>query len=843
MSSLSALSSNFSVFISIMSTNTILMDCNRGQATATNSDETNTSLWTNEVSSGIRLDPGDTVSVHSAFINEIGSGADTIEFLGKYLTTTQLRYTVSFSGPLETRDSKVYDNQCAITCSFYKCADADNVLILPRLYCWNNYHATSDDGLPAHWNKFESYDDDFKELYRRTHDGRRYTIYQQDTNQLSFSDIAQNSWQMYRQRVDVSVDTGYNTPADISSRLTETFHASTEPQQQRKGDLPFSLLCTSPVYQQFNCANTATFSKASYDARDSGTTYRHENWRYIGVLRPDLFDAGRKLNSFQMLVRAYDPVAQTLTLTYPYNAATTQLWRALFEAQAAQFDADDLLVTPANTRFIHVNYGDGAAWTQLGHDTDLTYMSVRQPVRFDASFADSYSSERAYGVIYNDGHNFIQFRLKGTPVFSTPVTAYSPTANYRRAGWDIHFSAFANDCVMLWSGYQPTVAGSYTSKVEGQAAETAAGDGNVLSITSVYTIQNQVHASVNDTAQNVKLNEEVKLLYLGAINPVVSFDTSASRFFLSGLHTARKLRNDVMAGSQATNQPNPEAGGDIYQVNPSYLQNTNFFTYNPEQRQLTKITVTSDGIATTDITKVNLLDYWTVFDASSGIFIEDWGVPAAVWDQGLWGKLGFTYEQLHASGHRQARATNTSVVMSPASTNADVNATQTLNWTVNAWGAPMHAAQLPTVGTRNWHETVAYKPHTGKSDKVQNRQSFHPGTITQDAVSTRITALKLPVKQTSSYWTIRSSLIDNSRYFSSSGLMPVIAVVDKSYSGSDFYFMSDSNVQFTITKSKVLTAITTSVHLPDGSLARTDGNSCVIYQITKGVPPSKPPNK
>ena len=56
-----------------------------------------------------------------------------------------------------------------------------------------------------------------------------------------------------------------------------------------------------------------------------------------------------------------------------------------------------------------------------------------------------------------------------------------------------------------------------------------------------------------------------------------------------------------------------------------------------------------------------------------------------------------------------------------------------------------------------------------------------------------------------------------SRYFSSNGLMPVIAVVDKSYSGSNFYFMDDSNVQFTITKPKVLTAITTSVHLPDGT--------------------------
>ena len=82
------------------------------------------------------------------------------------------------------------------------------------------------------------------------------------------------------------------------------------------------LLCTSPVYQQFNCANTATFSKASYDARDSGTTYRYDNWRYIGVLRPDLFDAGRKLNSSQMAVRAYDSVNQTLISWWLCTART-----------------------------------------------------------------------------------------------------------------------------------------------------------------------------------------------------------------------------------------------------------------------------------------------------------------------------------------------------------------------------------------------------------------------------------------------------------------------------------------------------------------------------------------
>ena len=66
--------------------------------------------------------------------------------------------------------------------------------------------------------------------------------------------------------------------------------------------------------------------------------------------------------------------------------------------------------------------------------------------------------------------------------------------------------------------------------------------------------------------------------------------------------------------------------------------------------------------------------------------------------------------------------------------------------------------------------------------------------------------------------------------------MPVIAVVDKSYSGSDFYFMSDSTVRFTITKPRVITAITTStikqsrVSLPC-RLKATDLFHCASFRI------------
>ena len=36
-----------------------------------------------------------------------------------------------------------------------------------------------------------------------------------------------------------------------------------------------------------------------------------------------------------------------------------------------------------------------------------------------------------------------------------------------------------------------------------------------------------------------------------------------------------------------------------------------------------------------------------------------------------------------------------------------------------------------------------------------------------------------------------------------------------------------------MTKPSTVTSITTSIHLPDGTLARTDGSSAVIYKIVK----------
>ena len=67
---------------------TILLDANRlssEEFSASNLAQTNPSVFTNKVSSGITLDIGDTVSIESAHIAQRGAGGDTSEMRGRVL--------------------------------------------------------------------------------------------------------------------------------------------------------------------------------------------------------------------------------------------------------------------------------------------------------------------------------------------------------------------------------------------------------------------------------------------------------------------------------------------------------------------------------------------------------------------------------------------------------------------------------------------------------------------------------------------------------------------------------------------------------------------------------------
>jgi hypothetical protein len=88
------------------------------------------------------------------------------------------------------------------------------------------------------------------------------------------------------------------------------------------------------------------------------------------------------------------------------------------------------------------------------------------------------------------------------------------------------------------------------------------------------------------------------------------------------------------------------------------------------------------------------------------------------------------------------------------------------------------------------------------------------------------------------YYCIRSDIIDKPHYIggqSSNNLLPVMNICSKQYSGGDFYFTSEEDYEFTITKEKTLTNITTSIHDPDQTFSKVNGDSAVIYKIKSQV--------
>ena len=114
----------------------------------------------------------------------------------------------------------------------------------------------------------------------------------------------------------------------------------------------------------------------------------------------------------------------------------------------------------------------------------------------------------------------------------------------------------------------------------------------------------------------------------------------------------------------------------------------------------------------------------------------------------------------------------------------------------------------------------------------------------ENTQSIEAVAQELPKKMIQSYYTIRSDIIIDNKYYGGNDIygrgrgggisLPVIAVVNKETTGDgDFYFSSGSDMQFTITKPLNINNITTSIHEPDGSLAQVGDNCCVIYKIQK----------
>ena len=90
------------------------------------------------------------------------------------------------------------------------------------------------------------------------------------------------------------------------------------------------------------------------------------------------------------------------------------------------------------------------------------------------------------------------------------------------------------------------------------------------------------------------------------------------------------------------------------------------------------------------------LDPYQVYDTTTGIFIEDFGYNQDVWTDSLWGRLGFTYNQLHNNSvpDRQKRYTDFTSTSNILTTNADVRSRDIKSWQQNKFTESQYSNTL-----------------------------------------------------------------------------------------------------------------------------------------------------
>ena len=137
-------------------TNIHLLDANRQNSEEyVAGDDTIPASWTNVVSGGLKLNPGDKISVAYSSINEVGCGSGAIETKGKLVGSISYENGALVGdltnspqgsweyGPfaseyteykLSSKTKDIKDNEFNVVVSYYKTTNGENYIHLPRRY-------------------------------------------------------------------------------------------------------------------------------------------------------------------------------------------------------------------------------------------------------------------------------------------------------------------------------------------------------------------------------------------------------------------------------------------------------------------------------------------------------------------------------------------------------------------------------------------------------------------------------------------------------------------------------------------------------------------------------------
>ena len=398
------------------------------------------------------------------------------------------------------------------------------------------------------------------------------------------------------------------------------------------------------------------------------------------------------------------------------------------------------------------------------------------------------------------------------------------TSKTRRIGFDPHPSAYGNNYIGLYNGVCGPEGHSFDNEWTVSVPEGKNPDW--LDPTSAKMVR---------TPNPEYISDWLNKLYVGASAPQLSFDTTSSRFSFTDLHTPEIITPDYDATltkghNSGSVIPIPEnVGKSVYKINKVF----DMSNFSPSVCPYFKpFPVHIEGTSHGDFPLPYANPYCKTgkpFDMTSGICLEQFNIEKKNWKKCFWNICGFSYEDLNlenASGGLQERIVNGETNdINVITTNAEIVNTDLDEWSGGAVGVPTYKNFLTT-------------PHI---INLQNAGAGHPTASFQDAPvtvlcqSAAIEATNLPTKTLRPYFTIRSDILDDS-YFSGGNKqfssLPVIAILQKNQQYGDFFYGEDA-IEFTVTKPKTITSITTVITDPSGELSNLSPNSSVIYKVQK----------
>jgi hypothetical protein len=447
---------------------------------------------------------------------------------------------------------------------------------------------------------------------------------------------------------------------------------------------------------------------------------------------------------------------------------------------------------------------------------DLAYGWARK-MRIDAGLHASGKDKFYIGIQFTSTGNAVpEFLYNG---LSHIALSTIPGNLGRRFGWDYHFSAYGNPCMILYNGF-----------VNANNHDNSVGN-YCYDLSENFFAGHNIEDDAGQTATK-DMGPFYHELFLGADQPALGYDTNEDRFFFTNLHVSEKVGNPSEAGSVDPEvKANANADVPCYKINKRLLGTS----YCPNVAPYTDgLQITATNPYPAQVLMSNNMEPYIPYDAMGGIFIETVAVPEVLWNENLVGVLGFTYEQFNNSEiSRQVsiidrfNATN----MKSITTQAQIQVADLISWSKNGFGNSIFSIASPA---------LAIRKGTNPAKTI-----YEPATIELDgsSESTKITAVNLPTKTARPYYTIRSDIIPQSNFFGGNQNLvkptagavnrPVVGIVNKINGYGDFYSQESSQLVFTNTMKRVITQIKTSIHDPNGSYAKVDDASSVIYKIMK----------